>query len=238
MRSSARNLVDSVSPIGSGSSTRWTAPRSSAGVTRTGAFTSRWRSPVAPRSRSSSLPRCDAAGGRPEAAVLSNRPGHARRPRPGVSRSARPRWWPTRGWLLWTMRPEAVSHRVWLARRQAHSRSSSSCVAKSMPSWSSATTSGITRHGSFSSRRLAAVSPIEPGDVRGIEAVACTPTPTCTVGCSPRSTTRHAGRAVRPGSAAAAARPSCCEERTASAPAAATVRTGKSPFRLSRGPAS
>lgn len=192
MRSSARNLVNSVSPIGSGSSTRLTARRSSVGVTRTGEFTLRWRLPGALRSRSSPLLRCDAAGGRPEAAVLSSRPGHARRPNRSALKSAPLRCWLMLGSMLWTMRPEPVSHRARPAHRQAPSRSSSLFVAKSMPSWSSATTSGITRHGFFSSRKRAAVSPIEPEDMRAIKAVACTPTPTCTVTCSPRFNTRRA----------------------------------------------
>jgi hypothetical protein len=72
------------------------------------------------------------------------------------------------------------------------SRSSSWFVAKSMPSWARATTSGITRHGFFSSRKRAAVSPIEPEDMRATKAVACTPMPTCTLSCSPRFTTRRA----------------------------------------------
>jgi hypothetical protein len=63
-----------------------TARRSSVGVTRTGEFTSRWRLPGPWRSRSSPLLRCDAAGGRPEAAALSSRPGHARRPSRGASK--------------------------------------------------------------------------------------------------------------------------------------------------------
>ena len=192
MRSSARNLVNSVSPIGSGSSTRLTARRSSVGVTRTGEFTLRWRLPGALRSRSSPLLRCDAAGGRPEAAVLSSRPGHARRPNRSASKSAPLRCWLMLGSMLWTTRPEPVSHRVRPAHPQAPSRSSSLFVAKSMPSWSSAATSGITRHGFFSSRKRAAVSPIEPEDMRAIKAVACTPTPTCTVSCSPRFNTRRA----------------------------------------------
>jgi len=192
MRSSARNLVNSVSPIGSGSSTRLTARRSSLGVTRTGGFTLRWRLPGALRSRSSPLLRCDAAGGRPEAAVLSSRPGHARRPNRSASKSAPFRCWLMLGSMLWTTRPEPVSHRVRPAHPQAPSRSSSLFVAKSMPSWRSAATSGITRHGFFSSRKRAAVSPIEPEDMRAIKAVACTPTPTCTVSCSPRFNTRRA----------------------------------------------
>ena len=49
MRSSVRNLVDSVSPIGFGLSTRLTARRSSVGVTLTGGFTLRWRLPGALR---------------------------------------------------------------------------------------------------------------------------------------------------------------------------------------------
>ncbi len=192
MRSLARNLVNSVSPIGFGSSTRLTARRSLVGVTRTGEFTLRWRLPGALRSRSSPLLRCDAAGGRPEAAVLSSHPGHARRPNRSASKSAALRCWLMLGSMLWTTRPEPVSHRVWPAHRQARCRSSSLFVAKSMPSWSSGTTFGITRHGSFSSRKRAAVSPIEPEDMRAIKAVACTPTPTCTVSCSPRFTTRRA----------------------------------------------
>jgi hypothetical protein len=192
MRSSARNLVNSVSPIGSGSSTRLTARRSSVGVTRTGEFTLRWKLPGALRSRSSPLLRCDAAGGRPEAAVLSSRPGHARRPNRSASKSAPLRCWLMLGSMLWTTRPEPVSHRVWPAHPQAPSRSSSLFVAKSMRSWPSAATFGITRHGFFSSRKRAAVSPIEPEDMRAIKAVACTPTPTCTVSCSPRSSIRRA----------------------------------------------
>lgn len=192
MRSSARNSVNSVSPIGSGSSTRWTARRCSAGVTRTGGFTSRWRLPGALRSRSSPLLRCDAAGGRPEAAVLSSRPGPARGPNRSAFTSAPLRRWVMLGSMLWTTRPERASHRVEPAHRQAPSRSSSLFVAKSMPSWSSATTSGTTRRGFFSSRKRAAVSPIGPEDMRAIKAAACTPTPTCTVSCSPRFNTRRA----------------------------------------------
>jgi len=192
MRSSARNLVNSVSPIGSGSSTRLTVRRSSVGVTRIGEFRLRWRLPGALRSRSSPLLRCDAAGGRPEAAVLSSRPGHARRPNRSTSKSAPRRCSLTLGSLLWTTRPEPVSHRGRPPHRQAPCRSSSLYAAKSTPSWSSATTSGITRRGFFSSRRRAAVSLIEPEDMRVIKAVACTPTPTCTVSCSPRFTTRRA----------------------------------------------
>lgn len=191
MRSSARNLVNSVNPIGSGSSTRLTVRRSSVGVTRTGEFKWRWRLPGASRSRSSPLLRCDAAGGRPEAAVLSSRPGHARRPNRSASKSAPLRGWMMLGSLLWTTRQEPVSHRVRPKHRQAPSRSSSLFVAKSTPSWSSATTSGITRHGFFSSRKLAADSQIEPEGMRAIKAVACTPTPVCTVSCSLRSNTRR-----------------------------------------------
>jgi len=116
MRSSARNLVNSVSPIGSGSSTRLTARRSSVGVTRTGEFTLRWRLPGALRSRSSPLLRCDAAGGRPEAAVLSSRPGHARRPNRSASKSAPLRCWLMLGSMLWTTRPE---HRLPLSVARA-----------------------------------------------------------------------------------------------------------------------
>ena len=56
MRSSARSSVGSASPIGSGSSIRSMAPRSSVGVIRTGEFRSPWRFTGSRRSRSSSKP--------------------------------------------------------------------------------------------------------------------------------------------------------------------------------------
>ena len=76
------------------------------------------------------------------------------------------------GSMLWMTRAEPVSHRVRTAHPQARSRSSSSFVAKSMPSWRSAATSGITRPGFFWSRRRAAVSPTEREDTRAIKAEA------------------------------------------------------------------
>ena len=169
------------------------APPTAASTLQIGSMcTLRWRLPGALRSRSSPLLRCDAAGGRPEAAVRSSRPGHARRLNRSASKSA-----PLRCWLMLALDALDDESRARLppsgsVHPQPPSRSSSSFVAKSMPSWSSAATSGITRRGFFSSRKRAAVSPIEPEDMREIKAVACTPTPTCTVSCSPRFNTRRA----------------------------------------------
>ncbi len=188
MRSSARSSVSSVSPIGSGSSTRSMAPRSSSRVIRTGESTLHWTFEGPPRSRSSPLPRCDVVGGRPEVAVPSSRHGHARTAGRGASRSVRHRSSLMPCSMPWTTSPELVSHRVRLAHRRAPSRSSSSCVARSMPSWPSAATSGITRHGFSSSRKPAAVSPIAPEDASdrggGLYSNAA-----CTVSCSLRFTT-------------------------------------------------
>jgi hypothetical protein len=192
MRSSARNSVSSVSPTGSGSSTRSMAPRSSSRVIRTGESTLLWRFEGPRRSRSSPLPRCAVVGGRPEVAVPSSRHGHARTAGRGASGSVRHRCSLMPCSMLWTTSPEPVSHRVRLAHRRAPYRSSSSFVAKSMPSWSSAATSGITRHGFSSSSKPAAVSPIEPEDARAIKVAACTRTQACTVSYSLRFTTQRA----------------------------------------------
>ncbi len=80
---------------------------------------------------------------------------------------------------------------VRLAHRRAPSRSSSSFVERSMPSWPSATTNGITRRGFSLSKRPAAASPIQPADERAIRAAVCTRTPPCTASCSLRWTTRR-----------------------------------------------
>ena len=197
MRSSARNLVSSVSPIGSGSSTRSMAPGSSVGVIRTGESTLLWTFKGPRRSRSSPLLRCGAVGGRPGVTVPSSRPGHARRARRGASRSVRRRRSLMPPSMLWTTSPDLVSPRVRLAHRRALYRWSSSFVARSMPSWPSATINGITRRGFSLSRKPAAASPIEPVDVRAIRAVACTRTPSCTVSYSLHCTTRRVPDRVR-----------------------------------------
>ena len=143
------------------------------------------------RSQSSPLPRCGVVGGRPGAAGPSSRHGRARTAGRGASRSVRHRRSLMPCSMLWTTSRERVSHQLRLAHRRAPYRSSSSFVARSMPSWSSATTSGITRHGFSSSRKPAAVSPIEPEDARAIEVAACTRTPACTVSYSLRFTTQR-----------------------------------------------
>ncbi len=191
MRSSARNLVSSVSPIGSGSSTRSMAPGSSVGVIRTGESTLLWMFKGPRRSRWLPLLRSGAVGGRPGVAVPSSRPGHARRARRGASRSVRRRRSLMPCSMLWTTSRELVSHRARLAHRRAPCRWSSSFVARSMRSWPRAITSGITRRGFSSSRKPAADSPTEPVDVRAIRAAACIRTPYCTVSCSLRCTTRY-----------------------------------------------
>ncbi len=191
MRSSARSSVSSVSPIGSGSSTRSMAPGSSVGVIQTGESTLLWRCRGLRRSRWSPLRRCGAVGGRPVVAELSSRPGRGRRARRGASGSVGRRRWLMPCSMLWTTSPGLVSHRVGVAHRRARSRWSSLFVARLMPSWRSATTRGITHRGFCLLRKPAAASPIEWVDVRVIRAAACTRTPSCTVSYSLRCTTRR-----------------------------------------------
>ena len=70
-----------------------------------------------------------------------------RRARRGASRSVPRRRSLMPCSMLWTTSPELVSRRVGLVHPRAPYRWSSSFVARSMPSWQSATTHGITRRG-------------------------------------------------------------------------------------------
>ena len=188
MRSSARNSVDSVSPIGSGSSIRSMAP----------SFFSRgdpnWRIQIALE-----------VHGTTEVAVVTSRAaallvGDPRwrflrvvlasrgEPRRGASRSVRRRRSLTPCSVLWTTSPRARLRRVRLGRRRAplplvgpRSRRDRCLLGRALPQMGSRAVGSPGRGSRWPIHRS------EPVDVRAIRAAACTRTPSCTVSYSPRA---------------------------------------------------